>query len=90
MKTFLEWMEKGHEIEGWDNMPRSQRELISYHREAEAYRQATMDYKNLLERLLGELEQTMMCGGIAKKYRIELGGAEREVKHMLAKIPPSL
>jgi predicted 3-demethylubiquinone-9 3-methyltransferase (glyoxalase superfamily) len=90
MKTFLEWMEGGHGIEGWDKMPRDQRELIHYHRAAEAYRHATYEYEALLERLLRELEKTMMCGGIADKYGIELRAVEREVRRMLAGVPPPL
>ena len=72
MKTFNEWMESSETIRGWKDMPRDQKELIHYHRLSEKYGSQYDKCLSLMEGLLGELERSFVCRGVADKYRKRL------------------
>jgi len=71
MKSFKEWREEVEveNVPGWEKMPKSQKELIHYHRLSEKYRSESYQYSDLIEKILGDLEGSLLCSGVATKYR---------------------
>ena len=72
MKTFNEWMESSETIRGWKDMPRNQKELIHYHRLSEKYGSQYNPPLPPLAGLLRALHHSLMCRGVADKYRKRL------------------
>lgn len=69
MKTFQEWREGVENIPGWEEMPKSQKELIHYHRLSEKYASELSRCSSLIRDILDDLERSLVCRGMAAKYR---------------------
>ncbi len=50
-------------------MPKSQKELIHYHRLSDKYASELRQCSRLIEEILGDLEGSLVCRGVASKYR---------------------